>query len=72
MVSVSVSGLHAWISFNTAPGLIYRVEYKETLTAPLWTELAPAQVASGAPMSVSDVLSVITTQRFYRVVIVND
>ncbi len=49
----------------------YRAEYKDALEAPLWTELAPAQVASGEVMSVPDVLSGLTTQCFYRVVTVN-
>ncbi|HEY5911965.1 MAG TPA: lamin tail domain-containing protein [Verrucomicrobiae bacterium] len=57
------------VIFNTTPGLTYRVEYKNGLNARNWTQLAPAQVATGASLSVPDTI-VPGTQRFYRVVIV--
>jgi hypothetical protein len=57
------------IGFNTQPGLTYRVEYKNTLNAASWTQLAPAQVATGNTLSFTDSLMG-NKQRFYRAVIV--
>ena len=71
MVAIRVSGPTALISFPTTPGLRYRAEYKDALESPLWTELAPAQVASDAVMSIANTLSDSTRQRFYRVVTLN-
>jgi hypothetical protein len=57
------------ITFNTMPGATYRVDYKTSLTSPAWNELAPARLATGSEMSVSDAINR-KFQRYYRVVIV--
>ncbi|HMJ65487.1 MAG TPA: hypothetical protein VK615_09050, partial [Candidatus Binatia bacterium] len=57
------------ITFNTMPGATYRVDYKTSLMSPTWNELAPAQLATGSELSVSDPINR-RHQRFYRVVIV--
>ena len=67
--TASLSGRLVKVSFETVPGLTYRVEYKNAVNAARWTQLAPAQVASGKSLSVVDTLSD-KRQRFYRVVIV--
>ena len=63
------TGNQVVITFNTVPGLTYRVEYKNRLNAATWTQLTPAQVATGTSLSVYDPFSG-RKQRFYRVSIV--
>lgn len=54
------------ITFTTTPGFAYRVERKDRLSDLLWTEVTPAQTATG---SVTTVTETITSepQRFYRI-----
>jgi hypothetical protein len=69
LAEIAVLGNNVTITFSTTPGHSYRVEYKTTLEAVSWTELAPAQVAASASMSVPDLVNG-HTQRFYRIVLV--
>jgi hypothetical protein len=58
------------ITFNTVPGLSYKVEYTDSLSPMDWFEVFPgAQIANETTMSVVDTGAVAATpQRFYRVV----
>jgi len=67
--SASFSPNGVLITLNTVPGLTYRVEYKNKLTAASWTRLAPAQVATGTTLTVADPPNG-GVQRFYRAVVV--
>ena len=55
--------------FSTVPGGNYQVEYKDSLAAPTWTPLGPAQTAASTSLTVADDCNFFTNQhRFYRVV----
>jgi hypothetical protein len=56
-------------SFGTTAGLRYRVDYKNNLNDVEWTPLGAAQLATGAPISVSDNITS-APNRFYRIVVV--
>jgi hypothetical protein len=58
------------VSFSTMPSRTYRVEYKDDLAAPTWTQLGSNHVASGVHIIVADEIeSGVSTQRFYRVLL---
>jgi hypothetical protein len=63
----SMSGGQFTFSFTLPSPTTYRVDFKDSLTAPLWTPLGPAQLGSG-PVVITDNLGT-NTQRFYRVVL---
>jgi hypothetical protein len=67
LAKISLSGSEVNITFSTIPGLFYRVDYKNTLDAPDWTQLRPAQVATGSVKTEADTVSG-RPLRFYRVV----
>jgi hypothetical protein len=67
--AIGISGNTVIITFNTTPGLRYRVDFKNDLNAPAWTELAPAQSATASLTTVFDLVNGMT-QRFYRAVLV--
>ncbi len=56
-------------SFGMTAGLRYRVDYKNSLNDAKWTPLGAAQLATGAPIMVSDNISS-APRRFYRIVVV--
>jgi hypothetical protein len=62
---ISVTGTNVTIQFTTIPRRSYRVEYKDSLDAASWTDLAPAQAADSSSMSIPDLAD--KAQRFYRV-----
>jgi hypothetical protein len=54
------------LSFPTIQGKNYKVQYKDDLNAPTWTDLAPGLTASGSTANVSDNIGT-NHQRFYRI-----
>jgi hypothetical protein len=46
--AIDLSGNTVIITFNTTPGLRYRVDFKNDLNAPAWTKRAPAQGATAS------------------------
>jgi hypothetical protein len=54
------------IRFTTTPGIRYTLQRSDDLTA--WENVAPAQVATGAELTINDGVPA-GTQRFYRVVV---
>jgi hypothetical protein len=68
VVALAVSDNVVTLTFGATPGANYRVDYKDTLSAPHWQPLATAQQAAGATVSVTDPIGG-RSQRFYRVVV---
>jgi hypothetical protein len=64
-----IPGQSVTLSFTTAPGHIYRVEFTEDLHASTWTPLSADFLAPAASMMITDT-TVGLPQRFYRVVMV--
>ena len=56
------------LTFVTAPGHTYRVEFKDDLNEPIWQPLGTNEIATGASMTISDNSGGL--QRFYRIVMV--
>jgi hypothetical protein len=65
--SVATVGNDLVLKWQTFPGKRYRVEYKDELSAPVWTPLGVEQVASGWTLSVTNSLDA-APQRFFRIV----
>jgi hypothetical protein len=61
---LSKNGINYTLSFETRTGLIYQVEYKNSLDAASWTPL-PTAPGTGAAVSVTDT-NATTQSRFYR------
>lgn len=66
---VTLSGNTVSFSFTATPGVRYRVDYKNDLSATEWTPLNAGAVAAGSTVSVTDDISA-APQRFYRVTVV--
>ncbi len=56
------------LTFESAPGHTYRVEFKNDLNEPIWQPLGTNEMATGTSMTISDNPG--GPQRFYRVVLV--
>jgi hypothetical protein len=57
------------IIWSAVPGRNYRVQYKESTSDPLWSDL-PGDVAATETTGVKEDATVGTGQRYYRVVLV--
>jgi hypothetical protein len=66
ITSVVVNGGAAVVTWNSTIGLIYRVQYKDNLAAPLWTDINPVVTATDISTSVTNLIGS-APQRFYRV-----
>jgi hypothetical protein len=53
------------ITWSSVAGQTYRVQYKNNLTDPSWTDLPPDVTATGPTASATDVVGSLP-QRFYR------
>jgi hypothetical protein len=69
MISIHTSGTDMVITWETVAGKNYRVEYKEHVNDADWIPLVPDITGNGTPASKTEPLG--TTQRFYRVVVLN-
>jgi hypothetical protein len=65
--TLTISGNNVSMSFPTIPGKTYRVDYKNSLSDPVWIQLAPAAVAGTTSLGANDTLGA-SPQRFYRIV----
>jgi hypothetical protein len=69
--SLSISGAKTRISFPTAVGYYYRVEFKDEVSNPVWTPVAGAETISGtgSVIQITDLNSgqAPPARRFYRV-----
>ena len=70
ITSVAVMNSLASLSWQTSPGTIYQVQYKNDLTDANWTALGNTMVASGSTLSVTDSINALA-KRFYRIMQVN-
>lgn len=66
--SATVSGSDFNLTWTAIPGQKYRVQFKDDLNDPDWTDLAPEVTANLTSATKSDPLR--ATQRFYRVLVV--
>ncbi len=64
--SLSRSGTQLTLTWETAPGQTYRVEFKDKLGDPVWTQLGADLPASGSSLHVTNNVTS-PTQRFYRI-----
>lgn len=55
------------LTWNTATGLVYQVQYKTNLLQPSWSNLTPPVTATNNTLSITD--SIIPPERFYRLVV---
>ncbi len=62
---VELSGTNVVLTWAAISGKSYRVEYKDTFAAPVWSNLPPDVTASGSTASKVDSLD--GPQRFYRI-----
>ncbi len=69
ITSVAISGGLAFVTWNSTPGLSYRVQYKDDLSAASWNDINPVVTSTNASSSVTNVLGS-AQHRFYRVQIV--
>ncbi len=58
------------VSWKAAPGRAYRVQFKDDLGAPVWSELAGTVGILGSRARISDATAGGVRQRFYRVALV--
>lgn len=66
--STAIVGPDFVLAWSAIPGTQYRVQFKNNLDDPIWTDLVPDVTATGSPASFSDPLG--TAQRFYRIQVV--
>jgi len=64
----SLSGNQLTLSWGASVGRTYRVEYKDDLNAPVWTQLGQNLTATSDALSINDDISG-APQRFYRLVL---
>lgn len=62
--AISRAGNDVTVSWNTAPGRSYKVQYRESLGSGTWTDIATGQTSGNYTHNNAD-----TTSRFYRVVV---
>jgi hypothetical protein len=55
------------VTFTSAEGLSYSLEYKNALTDATWTPLLPATTGTGGLLSLQDTNSAVIPTRFYRI-----
>ncbi len=66
--NASIVGADFVLGWSAIPGTRYRVQFKNNLDDPDWTDLVPDVTASGLVAGLSDPLG--NTQRFYRVLVI--
>jgi hypothetical protein len=67
LAGIGANGTNVTISVDSVAGLSYQLEYKNLLTDPVWTPIAPGVAGSGGSMSLVDTNTPLTPTRFYRV-----
>jgi hypothetical protein len=68
VLSVSASGNQLSFGWPTAPGKLYRLQYKDDLGTAAWTTLGADLPGTGGPLSFAFETS-IASERFYRLVV---
>jgi hypothetical protein len=67
--SITMTNGVATLIWSAVPTHIYQLQYNENLSSPNWTGVSPNVTASGQTATTTDVVG-ISTQRFYRIFIV--
>ena len=68
--TITISNGMPAIGWNAAPAHTYRVQWKNSLADPNWSDLSPDVTATGAVASTIDSNSVVALTRYYRVKLV--
>jgi hypothetical protein len=68
ITSITASNGVARITWNSVAGQVYRVQYKDSLTAATWTDLLPDVLATNISTSTTNFVGNVP-QRFYRVML---
>jgi hypothetical protein len=66
---VNINGNNLTLGWSSVPGRVYRVQYKDSLSAPSWTTLGADQPGTGAILTFNANVS-LGPQRYYRILIV--
>jgi hypothetical protein len=66
LAGAGAGGNQFTLSWQTAVGQSYQIEYKDSLTAPTWTPLGSPVMGTGAFMSITNDIT-LSTQRFFRI-----
>jgi hypothetical protein len=69
-VNIQVSGTNLFVTWPTATGQTYQLEYKNDLTAPTWTPLGSPVTGTGGTLTVTNNFGG-SPQRFFRLQLVN-
>jgi hypothetical protein len=64
---IGANGTNVSISVDSVTGLNYRLEYKNSLTDPVWTPIAPPASGTGSSITLVDTNTPLAPSRFYRV-----
>jgi hypothetical protein len=66
LTGAGVNGNQVTLSWQTAIGQSYQMEYKDSLAAPTWTPLGSPVMGTGAFVSITNDIT-LSTQRFFRI-----
>jgi hypothetical protein len=69
-VNIQVSGTNLFVTWPTATGQTYQLEYKDDLTAPTWTPLGSPVTGTGGTLTVTNNFDG-SPQCFFRLQLVN-
>ena len=65
--SIVVTNGYATVTWTASPESNYRLQYKNDLNAPEWSDVQPDIIADGPTASATDKVGAVS-QRYYRVV----
>jgi len=66
LATTPTAGGNVSVSLMSVAGLVYTLEYKDSLTQPVWTSIPPPVSGTGSVVSLVDT-NAVTPTRFYRV-----
>jgi hypothetical protein len=69
-VDIQTSGTNLFLNWPGVAGQTYQLEYKDDLTAPVWTPLGDPVTGSGSPLTLTNNFGT-SPQRFFRLRLVN-
>ena len=73
MISVTKTGGSANVVWRSAPGKIYRLQYKRLVNDPAWINVSPGVDVTATGLTASQIDPTLGTdsQRYYQVVLLN-
>jgi hypothetical protein len=69
-LTIQTAGTNLWLTWPGTPGQAYQLEYKDDLTAPVWTPLGAPVTGTGATLTTTNDFGN-ADQRFFRLRLVN-